>query len=98
MRLFQQIALILDEKHLLARFWQSGSQFWRAGKAWVTALAVFLIVVTLIQLLMQILLNLWNQRLADWRSSAHRVATLLIALDELEAQEAAQGAPPARAD
>ena len=27
------------------------------------------------------------QRLADWRSSAHRVATLLIALDELEAKE-----------
>ena len=27
------------------------------------------------------------QRLADWRSSAHRVATLLLALDELEARE-----------
>jgi putative ATP-binding cassette transporter len=27
------------------------------------------------------------QRVADWRSSAHRVATLLIALDELEAEE-----------
>jgi ABC-type uncharacterized transport system fused permease/ATPase subunit len=27
------------------------------------------------------------QRLADWRSSAHRVATLLLALDELEAKE-----------
>jgi len=27
------------------------------------------------------------QRLADWRSSAHRVATLLIALDELAARE-----------
>jgi len=26
------------------------------------------------------------QRLADWRSSAHRVATLLVALDELEAK------------
>ncbi len=26
------------------------------------------------------------QRLADWRSSAHRVATLLLALDELEAK------------
>ena len=25
--------------------------------------------------------------LADWRSSAHRVATLLLALDELEAKE-----------
>jgi ABC-type uncharacterized transport system fused permease/ATPase subunit len=27
------------------------------------------------------------QRLADWRSSAHRVATLLLALDEIEAKE-----------
>jgi ABC-type uncharacterized transport system fused permease/ATPase subunit len=30
------------------------------------------------------------QRLADWRSSAHRVATLLLALDELEAKEQAE--------
>lgn len=29
------------------------------------------------------------QRLADWRSSVHRVATLLLALDELEAKERA---------
>jgi ABC-type uncharacterized transport system fused permease/ATPase subunit len=27
------------------------------------------------------------QRLSDWRSSAHRVATLLLALDEIEAAE-----------
>lgn len=27
------------------------------------------------------------QRISDWRSSAHRVATLLLALDELEAKE-----------
>jgi putative ATP-binding cassette transporter len=27
------------------------------------------------------------QRLADWRSSAHRVATLLNALDQLEAED-----------
>jgi ABC-type uncharacterized transport system fused permease/ATPase subunit len=32
------------------------------------------------------------QRLADWRSSAHRVATLLIALDECEAAERASQA------
>jgi ABC-type uncharacterized transport system fused permease/ATPase subunit len=31
------------------------------------------------------------QRVADWQSSAHRVATLLVALDELEANEAAGG-------
>jgi putative ATP-binding cassette transporter len=33
------------------------------------------------------------QRLADWRSSAHRVATLLIALDELEAKEMPKSPP-----
>ena len=31
------------------------------------------------------------QRLADWRSSVHRVATLLLALDELEAKERGNG-------
>jgi vitamin B12/bleomycin/antimicrobial peptide transport system ATP-binding/permease protein len=35
------------------------------------------------------------QRLADWRSSVHRVATLLIALDELEAKELSES-PPSR--
>jgi len=34
------------------------------------------------------------QRLADWRSSAHRVATLLLALDELEAKERKGAAAP----
>ena len=27
------------------------------------------------------------QRLSDWRSAAHRVATLLLALDQIEASE-----------
>jgi vitamin B12/bleomycin/antimicrobial peptide transport system ATP-binding/permease protein len=31
------------------------------------------------------------QRLSDWRSAAHRVATLLLALDEIEASEHAAG-------
>jgi len=29
------------------------------------------------------------QRLADWRSSAHRVSTLVAALEDLEAKETA---------
>jgi ABC-type uncharacterized transport system fused permease/ATPase subunit len=33
------------------------------------------------------------QRLADWRSSVHRVATLLVALDEIKAKEQSSGAP-----
>jgi ABC-type uncharacterized transport system fused permease/ATPase subunit len=36
------------------------------------------------------------QRLADWRSSAHRVATLLLALDEIEAKEKAESAATAK--
>jgi ABC-type uncharacterized transport system fused permease/ATPase subunit len=65
MRLFHQIYLILDQKQLLARFWQSASQFWRAKKAWVAFLVVFLVVVVLLQLLLQILLNLWNRNFFD---------------------------------
>ena len=58
MRPFHQISSILDEKRLLARFWQAASQFWQTERAWVAALAVFLIVVVLLQLLVQVALNL----------------------------------------
>jgi putative ATP-binding cassette transporter len=37
------------------------------------------------------------QRLADWRSAAHRVSTLVAALDDLEAKEMAPQ-PPAAAE
>jgi ABC-type uncharacterized transport system fused permease/ATPase subunit len=85
MRIFQQIALIVDQKHLLARFWQSASQFWRAKKAWVAFLAVFLVGVVLLQLLMQVLLNLWNRNFFDSleRKDAHALwvlAQLLVPL------------------
>jgi ABC-type uncharacterized transport system fused permease/ATPase subunit len=33
------------------------------------------------------------QRLADWRSSVHRVATLLVALDEIKTKKQSSGAP-----
>ena len=65
MRLLRQISLIFDERGLLARFWQSASQFWRGRKTWVAGLAVFLIVVVLLQLLLQVLLNLWNRNFFD---------------------------------
>jgi len=63
MRPFQQISLILDQKRLLARFWQAASQFWRTDKA--LGLAGFLILVALFQLLMQVALNLWNRHFFD---------------------------------
>ncbi len=65
MRLFHQISLILDQKQLLARFWQSASQFWRARKAWVACLVIYLVIVVLLQLLLQVLLNLWNRNFFD---------------------------------
>jgi putative ATP-binding cassette transporter len=64
MRRFHRIAL-WNQRQLLARFWQSASQFWREEKAWVAGLAVFLIGVVLLQLLVQVLLNLWNRNFFD---------------------------------
>jgi putative ATP-binding cassette transporter len=81
MRLFRQISLIIDEKHLLARFWQSASQFWQAEKAWVAVLTIFLVTVVLLQLLLQILLNLWNRNFFD--SLARKDAQALWILAQL---------------
>ncbi len=73
MRFFHQISLTLDQKHLLARFWQSASQFWRGKKGWVVFLLVYLVAVVLLQLLLQVLLNLWNRNFFDSleRKDAH---------------------------
>jgi len=60
-----EIALIRDQKQLLARFWQAASQFWRERKAGVLALAAFLVVIVLLQLLLQVLINLWNRNFFD---------------------------------
>ena len=73
MRLFQQIALLVDQKQLLARFWKSASQAWSERKVWATGLAAFLVLVVLLQLLVQVLLNLWNRNFFDAlaRKDAH---------------------------
>jgi ABC-type uncharacterized transport system fused permease/ATPase subunit len=78
MHFFHQISLTLDQKHLLARFWQSASQFWRARKGLVAFLIVYLVVVVLLQLLLQILLNLWNRNFFDSlaRKDAHALWVL----------------------
>lgn len=62
-----------DRRKLLARFWQSASQFWREETARVAGLAVFLVGVVLLQLLTQVLLNLWNRNFFDalGRKDAH---------------------------
>lgn len=61
----RQISLILDQRQLLARFWQSASQFWKDKKGRAAGLTIFLIVVALLQLLIQVLLNLWNRNFFD---------------------------------
>ena len=81
MRFFQQISSFLGRDRLLARFWQSASQFWRVKKAWVAFLVVFLVVVVLLQLLLQVLLNLWNRNFFD--SLARRDANALWLLAQL---------------
>jgi ABC-type uncharacterized transport system fused permease/ATPase subunit len=65
MRPFRQIALIRDQHQLLARFWRTASQFWRAERTWALGLALFLVTVVLLQLLVQVLLNLWNRNFFD---------------------------------
>ena len=59
MRLFHQLVLIREQHPLTARFWRSASPFWRTDKAW--GLAVFLVAIVLVQLLVQVLLNLWTR-------------------------------------
>jgi ABC-type uncharacterized transport system fused permease/ATPase subunit len=81
MRFLPQISLALGRDRLLARFWQSASQFWRAKKGWAAFLVVFLVVVVLLQLLLQVLLNLWNRYFFD--SLARRDAHALWLLAQL---------------
>lgn len=73
MRVLQRIALRVDQKQLLARFWQSATQAWGDRKALASGLAAFLILVVLVQLLVQVLLNLWNRNFFDAleRKDAH---------------------------
>jgi putative ATP-binding cassette transporter len=65
MRLWYQIGLTPDQKQLLARFWKSALQVRQTRKAWAFGLASFLIVLVLLQLLLQVLLNLWNRDFFD---------------------------------
>jgi len=57
--------LTFDQKQLVARFWRSALQALKARKSWTFGLAGFLIVIVLLQLLLQVLLNLWNRDFFD---------------------------------
>lgn len=75
MSLVHQFAMILDRKQLLARFWKSTTQVWQARKSWAISLIVFLVGVVLLQLVVQVLLNVWNRNFFDAleRKDAHAV-------------------------
>lgn len=65
MRLFHRISPNVEEKRLMARFRVSALQVWHLQKTQALALASFLIAVVLLQLLLQVLLNLWNRNFFD---------------------------------
>jgi putative ATP-binding cassette transporter len=56
---------VSDRRHLLARFWKAASYAWHERQAVAVGLVAFLIAVALLQLLMQLLLNLWNRNFFD---------------------------------
>ena len=70
MGVLQEISPVTEQarlqRRLLVRFWQTASNFWRgrwARVAW--GLTIFLVLVVLAQLLVQLLLNLWNRNFFD---------------------------------
>jgi len=63
MRPLRQIAFTRDQ--LFVRFWHSALQALRTERAWFAGLAVFLVALVLLQLLVQVLLNLWNRHFFD---------------------------------
>ncbi len=65
MRLPALLAANLDQRKLLARFWRSASCFWREDKPRAQVLIAFLVGIVLLQLLVQVLLNLWNRKFFD---------------------------------
>jgi len=65
MRFFDLSAWIFNHKELTKRFWSSALLVWRDRKGWVITLGLFLLVIVLLQLLVQVLLNLWNRNFFD---------------------------------
>lgn len=58
-------AFFFNHKELTARFWHSALLIWQDRKRWVISLGSFIIAIALCQLLMQVLLNLWNRYFFD---------------------------------
>jgi vitamin B12/bleomycin/antimicrobial peptide transport system ATP-binding/permease protein len=56
---------VSDRRHLIARFWKAASKAWHERQSVAIGLVIFLIIVALLQLLMQLVLNLWNRNFFD---------------------------------
>ena len=56
---------MFNHSELTERFWHSALLIWRDRKGWVIRLGTFLIIVVLLQLLVQVMLNLWNRNFFD---------------------------------
>src|SRR5690349_13033661 len=65
MRFFRQVGLTFEQQQELQPFWAATLAVWRARRAAVHALGAFMIGVVLLQLLVQVLLNLWNRNFFD---------------------------------
>lgn len=65
MNLFNLTAFSQNHRDLMARFWKSAGFVWQARKSWVIGISSFMIGVVLLQLLIQVLLNLWNRNFFD---------------------------------
>jgi len=55
----------MQDHQLFARFMRSTAEVWRARRTRFASLAVFLVAIVLLQLLVQVLLNVWNRNFFD---------------------------------
>jgi ABC-type uncharacterized transport system fused permease/ATPase subunit len=65
MRFFQQVGLTFEQREELRPFLAATLAVWRARRPAVLALGSFMIGIVLLQLLVQVLLNLWNRNFFD---------------------------------
>jgi ABC-type uncharacterized transport system fused permease/ATPase subunit len=65
MEFLKQVGLTFEEREQLQPFWASTRAVWRARRPAVIAIGGFMIGIVLLQLLVQLLLNLWNRNFFD---------------------------------
>jgi vitamin B12/bleomycin/antimicrobial peptide transport system ATP-binding/permease protein len=66
-----------DRRRLSARFWRATFQAWRKNRTRAVGLAVLLVAIVLLQLLVQVLLNVWNRNFFDAVEQRNAHALLL---------------------